>query len=236
MKNILKLQLNLILNLKLTIVLVLFALSLSGCGGSTYTSGQDQGLNLNINDPVTPFDDGGTPLDDSFQSDHCRDINVGERVFYADLKGVSDREAYSRLLVSKGICTTNGNGFQQYGSYYQYEVNGGTRQCSWWNRHGMKVYINFVRNYPRAAVITIDATGDGWPTNGGQGFPTARMQFTNAVIDCNDENLTLYAQTSAGYLKIQAPKDSGNKYSGHFRGSVYFNDVLISRGLFNVTR
>lgn len=224
------------INFKQTIILALFVLAFSGCGGSEYTSGQDQGLERSFNDPVTPFDDGGTPLDESFQSNHCKDINVRERVFHGDLKGVFDRRAYEALLESKGICTTRPAGYQNYGNYRRYEDYGGTRQCSWWSKHGMKVYINFVKGYPRSAVITIDATGDGWPLNGDQGFPTARMQFSNAVIDCRDKNLTLYAQTGRGYLKIQTPKDSGNKYQGHFRGSVSFNETLISKGLFNVLR
>jgi hypothetical protein len=225
---------------KLINILILVAAlgALTACGDSTFEANNGDGTvnNFGFDDPITPYEEPTDPADRNYTENHCQDINVRERVFHGDLRSISNRRPLESLLQAEGVCTSASNGFQTYPGFLQYEVNGGTNQCSWWSRHGLKVYVNFVQGYRQAAVVTIDATGDGWPRGGGQGFPTARMQFRNALIDCNQDDLTINVNTGRGILQIRAPKETGNKYSSAFRGTVSFNGAEISRGLFYVTR
>ena len=226
---------------KLIKILILVAAlgAITGCGDSTFEANNGAGDNVNgfgYDDPITPFEERVDRGDRDYTENHCQDINVRERVFHGDLKSIFNRGPLEALLEAEGICTRASNGGQSYPGFWQYEVNGGTNRCSWWSQHGIKVYINFVEGYRQAAVVTIDVTGDGWPRGGGQGFPTGRMQFRNALIDCNQDDLTINVNTGRGILQITAPKDTGNKYSSSFRGTVSFNGSMISRGLFYVTR
>jgi len=233
-------------NLFKTLLFVSILGALAGCGESTFVA--EEGLEVdrfNYEDPITPYVE---PSNEEivYTENHCQDINVSERVFYGDLKSTFDQRPLLELLEDYGQCTNAGNGGQSYTGFWQYEVNAGTNQCSWWSRHGMNVYVNFVRGYKQAAVVTIATTGDGWPQNGqDQGFPTAWMQFRNGIIDCNDDNLTINVEVqkpvngqlrTVGVLQITAPKENGNKYSSHFRGTVSYNGRMISKGLFFVTQ
>ena len=224
---------------KVTNILLLIALgALVGCGESTYTAADGMSGNnssFNYDNPITRYEN-RDDVERRYTENHCQDINVRERVFYGDLKSMRDPGALQLLLRDEGVCTTARSGGQSYPGFWQYEVNGGTNQCSWWARHGIRVYVNFIEDYDRAAVVTIDATGDGWPRGGGQGFPTTRLQYRNALIDCNEEDLTINVNTGRGILRITAPKETGNKYSSSFRGTVSYNGREISSGLFYVTR
>lgn len=228
-----------------TILIIIALGAFAGCGESTFTGANGSAAGSpDYRDPVTPYVDRTSPSRTATEN-HCQDINVGERVFLGDLKSTFDQRPFKQILEDYGVCTNAGNGFQRYTGFGQYEVNGGTNQCSWWSRHGMKVYVNFVRGYRQAAVVTIDATGDGWPVSGQTGFPTARMQFRNGMIDCNQKDLTINVEVkknvngrlqTVGLLKITAPKETGNKYSSTFRGTVSYNGTMISKGLFYVTQ
>ena len=223
---------------KLINILILVATlgAFTGCGDSTFTAADGRSyMNSSFNDPVTPYEESANPEDREYTTNHCQDINVTERVFYGNLKSMIDPIALELLLEAEGVCTRAGNGFQTYPGFIQYEVHGGTNRCSWWARHGIEVYINFVKGYKKAAVVTIEATGDGWPQGGGQGFPTARLQFTNAIIDCSKEDLTLKVNTNKGTLRVTAPKETGNKYSPGFRASVSYEGRVISKGAFRAT-
>ncbi len=222
--------------MKKLILTVILAASFTGCGDSIYTSVQAPEQFNSNGDPITPFVEPNSQDNLVYTEDHCADINVGERVFYGDLKSMRDINGLASMLEDNGICTTQENGFQNYNGLFQYEVNEGTNRCSFWNRHGMQVYVNFVKGYSNSAVVTIDATGDGWPQGGGQGFPTARMQYRNAKIDCSKKDMTITVNQDGNVLQITAPKESGNKYSSYFRGSVSYNGSLLSSGLFYITQ
>ena len=220
--------------ISILILVVALGTALTGCGSSTFTRSDERNARY-YDDPITAYEE-SRDADYPYQKNHCRNINVQERVFYGDLKSILNRGSLEALVEAKGLCTRAGNGFQTYPGFAQYEVNGGTNRCSWWSQHGIKVYVNFIKGYRQAAVVTIDVTGGGWPRGGGQGFPTSRMQFRNALIDCNREDLTINIDTGRGLLQITAPKETGNKYSSNFRGSLSFNGSVISRGLFYITR
>lgn len=215
------------------LIALTLTLGLAACPEkSTYSSGKDKVTTVPVKDPVKPFTkpDNKNP---SYETQHCKDIQNQENLFYGYMKNITSSSAFSDLLESQGGCSTyNGwmksvNGNQVF---YSYQAYYGTSNCTWWSQHGMQIWVAFHKGYSKSASIAIDATGDGWTWGNSQGFPVRRMYF-NAAIDCNQENLTLWTQTNRGWLQIVVPKEYGNKEAPSMRASVYFNGNLLGKQL-----
>jgi len=201
------------------------ALSLLSCGESKFSEGQDFETTPVTIDPVESYSPDETGDTATYATQHCADIASQTHQFYSYMKSVNNRTEYAKLLESQGVCKTF-NGWTQTTSgssqWWQYEQNLGTSSCDYWNQTPMGITLAFFQGYPQTVTIAIDATGDGWAMNGGQGFPVRQVQI-GGQIDCTQENLAINAYTANGWLQIVAPKEYGNKYSTDMRATIYFN-------------
>lgn len=219
----------------LSLLLILSsALWLTACENSKYTRGQDTVTTTPLGDDVTPFSP-GDPNNPTYLSNHCSDITGQEYEFYGYMKNVLNKGSYQSLIESQTNCSSyNGRVKYYFGqsnfTYYQYEKHLGTANCNWWSQQPMGITVKFFRSHPTTASIAIDATGNGWAAQGGQGFPVKRMVFDGqqgGQIDCSAEDLTIYSRTAYGDLVIQVEKEYGNKNAHSMRANVYFNGAKL---------
>lgn len=221
-------------NLSLYIILTWTIVLLAGCpdSGSKYSSANKKEITtVPPADIVTKYEN---PDNNQvvYNSQHCSSLNSNANYFYSFMKNVYDKSTYSQLLEHMGGCTTfngwiktvNGNNV-----FYQYQQNSGTTNCSWWSQQPMGIWLGFFQGYPQSVSIAIDATGNGWASGGGQGFPVRRFEL-NGTIDCSKEDLTIWAQTPYGtWLNIVVPKEYGNKNALDMRATIYFNGKQIGK-------
>lgn len=194
-----------------TLLVLTSFFALLGCGGSKFSEGQDPVTTTRPSDPVQSFVE---PTTDNRNviTQHCSDISTQQTQFYSFVKSVNNKDQYAQLLNSQGLCQfTNGRLREE--------------DCNFWTRT-MGVTLAFFQGFPQTATIAIDATGDGFPQNGGQGFPVRQAQI-GGQIDCSQQDLTINAATANGWLQIVADRNFGNKITTDIRARIYFNSQLL---------